>query len=668
MSDDCCATEATQPAISACGCPTTTASDSTDPLAYEALPPWYRNRALLLSLAAGIFLVLGFTFERLSATNTPIATLCYVFALVSGGSTFVPGALRRLVQQQGLNRLGIALLMTLAAIGATLLGHLGEAAALAFLFSIAEALEERAFRRARHNLRSLLALLPETARTRCSKGCIDTVAVAEVQPGDILQVRAGDRLATDGIVVEGSTTLDTSAVTGESIPADVYEGSTVLAGCINRGSTIYVQATAPGQENSLTRIVKLVEQAQLKQGTQARLADRIARPLVPLVLGAAILTAMLGCLLGDPEVWINRALVVLVAASPCALAIAVPVTVISAIGGASRLGATITSGAAFEALGTIRHIAFDKTGTLTKNQPSVVAVRTLSEFAEAEVLNAAAALEAASSHPLAQAITAAAPTVAPATEVTEHPGCGLSGMVAGQQVRVGNARWLAPKADAAAIKQMTQAGMTVVLVEIGGVLAGLVGLRDELRGEAPTAIAALAHMEISSCMLTGDNVYTAAAIAAQAGIEEVHAELLPADKARLIAASTAQTPTAMIGDGINDTPALAAATIGIAIGTGGNAAATETADVIFSGSDLRLLPAIFTHARRGRRIMTTNVGFALLIIIGLFPLALSGVLNLAAVVLIHEVAEILIIINGLRAGRVQPHLTGAAGTAGAATV
>ncbi|MFA4840433.1 MAG: cation-translocating P-type ATPase [Agrococcus sp.] len=599
---------------------------------------------MLPSAIAGVLLLAGYVLEW---TGVPVAaTILQAIALIAGAYTFVPGAVRRLLR----GRLGVGLLMTIAAVGAVLLGHVGEAAALAFLFSLAEALEDRAMDRAKEGLRALLSLIPDTVRVSRVDGDV-MVPAAEVRELDILVVGAGERIATDGVVVEGRSSLDTSAVTGESIPVEVGPADPVLAGSVNGSATLRIEATADGRDNSLTQIVALVEQAHARKGDRARLADRIARPLVPAVLVIAGLVALFGVIIGDPWTWIERALVVLVAASPCALAIAVPVTVISAIGAASKFGVVIKSGEAFEQLGTIRAVALDKTGTLTRNEPTVAEVQASTGVARDDLLGWAAAVEATSTHPLAAAILAAAPITAAATDVTEQAGHGMTGRVDDRTIRVGNARWLDPGDLRASADTMAARGMTVVVVEVDGRIAGLIGVRDELRPESAATVQMLHDQGIETIMLTGDNDRTARAIAQEAGIRDVRAEQLPKDKADAIAALVASRPTAMVGDGINDAPALATATVGIAMGVKGSAAAIESADVAFTGHDLRLIPGALAHARRGRRIMTANVGLALAIIVVLFPLALFGVLGLAGVVLVHEVAEVLVILNGVRAAR-----------------
>ena len=646
---------------SACGCSCGTPKPLFDEP--EEHGPWWKDTELMFPITAGVFCITGFVLDH---TVSPTAALvCYWVALIAGGWTFIPGSLQQLVTGKGRSRMGVGLLMTIAAIGAVLLEHVGEAAALAFLFSISETLEDRAMDRAQQGLRALLSLMPNTARV-VRDDVETTVPASEVRVSDVLVVGAGDRVATDGTVIAGQSWLDTSAITGESIPVGVSPGSSVSAGSVNGSGTLRIQATSDGRDNSLTQIVRLVEQAQSAKGERARFADQIARPLVPAVLVAALLIVLFGFLVGDPATWTQRALVVLVAASPCAMAIAVPVTVISAVGAASKLGVVIKSGVAFEQLGTIQTVAFDKTGTLTENNPRVVATH----FVIDDALPMAAAVESASSHPLSRAIVAAAAkpginntdVALTAHEVQEQPGRGLIGVVEGKRVRVGSPRWI-PTDGASGladrVAEMSQAGMSVVVVEVDGTPAGVLGIRDELRPEAAAAVQALADQGMRSVMLTGDQEVTAQAIAAQASIpsDRVWAGQLPADKARVVAELVDKSPTAMIGDGINDAPALAAATVGIAMGVTGSDAAIESADVAFTGSDVRLIPVALAHARRGRRIMTGNIGLALAIIVGLFPLALFGVLGLAAVVLVHEVAEVIVIGNGLRAGRMPRQLT-----------
>ncbi|KWR70564.1 ATPase P [Arthrobacter sp. W1] len=631
---------------SACGCES---PETTEEIKEEL--PWYRDWHVLIPITSGISFLAGLILEWTTSSDTAevVALVFFWIGLLLGAYTFVPGALRNLFSKR---KIGIGLLMTISAVGAVILGYVEEAAALAFLYSIAEALEDKAMDRARSGLRSLLKLVPETA-TVIRSGMPTVVSASKIRIGDLLRVKPGERLATDGVISQGSSSLDTSAITGESIPVDVSVGDQVAAGSINTSGSIEVTASANGTDNSLTTLVSLVEQAQAERGERARLADRIARPLVPGVIVLAVLVATIGSLFGDPETWITRALVVLVAASPCAMAIAVPVTVVSAIGAASKFGVIIKSGAAFERLGSLRRIAVDKTGTLTRNQPAVTQVHAVDGVSQDAVLNVAAALEQHSTHPLARAISSAVSSTPEATEVAEEPGHGITGVLNGEPVAVGSPRWITPGTLTPAVESMEASGQTCVMVTRAGQVIGVIGVRDELRPEAPEAVRHLRDQGIDVLMLTGDNARTAHALAAIAGIDTVHAELRPEDKAREVAASVQQVPTGMIGDGINDAPALATATVGIAMGATGADAAIESADVAFTGHDLRLIPQALSHARRGRTIMNQNIILSLAIIIVLLPLAITGVLGLAAVVLVHEVAEVVVIANGLRAARVH---------------
>ncbi|WP_424532001.1 heavy metal translocating P-type ATPase [Sphaerisporangium viridialbum] len=631
----------------ACGCsadPQPAGQDEAEEREPEQL---WQVRELQFAGAAGVFLLAGW-LAGLAGASAPITIGLNGLALAIGGWTFVPGTLRRLAK----GKIGVGTLMTIAAVGAVILGEVAEAAMLAFLYSISEGLEEYALVRTRRGLRALLALVPETA-TVLRDGAQVSVDPAELRLGEVLLVRPGERLATDGVIRTGRTTLDVSALTGESVPVEAEPGQSVYAGSINGTGVLEVEVTATAANNSLAKIVAIVEAEQSRKGTAQRLADRIAQPLVPGIMILAAAIALIGSLAGDALTWIERALVVLVAASPCALAISVPVTVVAAIGAASRLGVLVKGGAALEALGRIRAIALDKTGTLTRNQPAVIEVATTPGHSENEVLAVAAALEAQSEHPLARAILAAHPDPGPATSVEAVTGAGLTGTVDGRPARLGRPGWIDAGPLAAQVTAMQEAGATAVVIEHDGAVIGAVAVRDDLRPEAAEVVARLRADGYEVAMLTGDNAATAAALAAHAGIDQVRAELLPEDKSAIIARLRQARPTAMVGDGVNDAPALATADVGIAMGAMGTDVAIETADVALMGEDLRHLPQAMEHARRSRAIMLQNVGLSLGLITVLIPLAAFGVLGLAAVVLLHELAEIFVIANGVRAGRAK---------------
>ena len=400
---------------------------------------------------AGVLLLAGYGAGWTGAPR-PVEIGLQALALAVGAWTFVPSTLRRLAK----GKIGVGTLMTIAAVGAVILGEVGEAAMLAFLYSISEGLEEYSLARTRRGLRALLALVPAQATVR-RDSIEQAISPAELRVGDLMIVRPGERIATDGIIRTGRSALDVSAITGESVPVEATTGSDVYAGSINGTGVLEVEVTTTAEDNSLAKIVRIVEAEQARKGASQRLADRIAKPLVPGVMIAAALIAVVGSLLGDPATWIERALVVLVAASPCALAISVPVTVVAAVGAASKLGVLVKGGAALEALGAVRGVALDKTGTLTRNRPTVIDVAATGAATREQVLDLAAALEARSEHPLARAILAAVDTPRPATDVEAITGAGLTGVVDGRTVRLGRPGWLNPGELADTITGMQQA-------------------------------------------------------------------------------------------------------------------------------------------------------------------------------------------------------------------
>lgn len=642
MSDACCGPES-----SAAPAPEEGAERSPE-------PRLWRIRELRFAAAGAVLLAIAWLITRAGGAE-PVATGVELVAAVVAASTFVPGALRNLRH----GRIGVTTLMTIAAIGAVALGQIEEAALLGILFSIAEGLEHYALSKTRRGLRSLLGLVPPTA-TVLRDGHEVTTAPDDLVVGDLLVLRPGERAATDGVIRTGRTSLDTSAITGESVPVEAGPGDELYAGTINGGGAVEVEVTALAADSSLARIVHIVEEAQERKGSGQRLADRIARPMVPGLMVLSALIAVVGSILGDPAVWIERALIVLVAASPCALAISLPLTVVAAIGASSRHGALVKGGAALEELGRVRAVALDKTGTLTRNRPVVVDVLAAPGHDRTDVLATAASLEARSEHPLARAVLDAAADprwaveVVPADDVTAVAGHGLTGTRGGAELRLGKPTWVPAGPLAPDVDRLQGAGATVVLLERAGELVGAVAVRDELRDEAPEAVRRLRGLGLTVAMLTGDNRRTAAALGEQAGIDTVHAELRPEDKAALLPTIARGRSVAMVGDGVNDAPALAGADVGIAMGAMGTDVAIETADVALMGEDLRHLPQNLAHARRARGIMLQNAGFSLLIIGVLIPLAAFGVLGLAMVVLIHEAAEVLVILNAIRAARTRP--------------
>ncbi|GAA1495187.1 heavy metal translocating P-type ATPase [Paeniglutamicibacter kerguelensis] len=627
----------------ACGCSDekTETGEAEEPLGF-----WQVTEVRAAAVAGVLLLAAWIT--SLAGGPRVVTLPLELGALLVAAWTFVPSTLRRLFK----GKIGVGTLMTIAAIGAVALGQFEEAAMLAFLYAISEGLEEYSLAKTRRGLRALLDLVPAEARV-LRNGTETVVSPTDLVPGDRMVVRPGERLATDGRIVLGRTSLDTSALTGESVPVEAGPGSEVYAGSINGTGPLEVEVTSTAENNSLAKIVHIVEAEQSRKGPGQRLADSIAKKLVPGILIAAALIIAFGFIVGEPVLWFERALVVLVAASPCALAISVPVTVVASVGAASRIGVLIKGGGALETLGKIRTIALDKTGTLTRNKPSVIEVLGTPTTTREQVLALAAGLEARSEHPLARAILASTTERASVTDVDTVPGAGLEGLLDGRVIRLGRPGWIEAGSLAPDIERMQHAGATAVLIEDNGAVIGAIGVRDELRPEAREVIARLTASGYTTAMLTGDNLITATALGKAAGITEIHADLRPEDKAEIIRTLKSRQPTAMVGDGVNDAPALATADTGIAMGAMGTDVAIETADIALMGEDLHHLPQVLDHARNTRRIMLQNVGLSLALIAVLIPLALFGVLGLAAVVLIHELAEIVVIANGVRAGRLR---------------
>ena len=587
-----------------------------------------------------------------------LALLLFIAAIAIGGYFFAREGVEEFIEER---EIGIEALMLAAVAGAMAFGLFEEAAALVVLYASAEAVEELTFARTRSAIRELLELAPKRARV-LRDGREEEIPAEDLRPGDVFVVRPGESLPTDGMIRSGRTTLNEAPVTGEAVPVDKGPGAEVFAGTVNGPSAIEVEATRAFADNSLSRIVHLVEEAQAQKSRAQRFVDRFSDRYSPAVLVAALLVAVVPPLLGgDWSEWALRGVTLLVAAAPCALVMSVPVAVAAAISRAGRRGILIKGGAQLETLGKIEAICLDKTGTLTRGAPQVTDFITQQGVHPGEAMLVAAAVEARSEHPLARAILdhvrAEGIDPPPAEGFEAVVGHGARASLSGREVWVGSPRLLAQLAPEAApppeVERLEQEGKTVVLVGREAKVLAVVAMRDEPRPEAREALAALRRLGIGNLvMLTGDNRRTAEAIARELGIDEVRAELLPEQKVDEVERLRAQFGAiAMVGDGINDAPALARADLGIALGTGATDAAIEAADIALMADDLRKLPEALAIGRRSQRISRQNLIFSIALLTLLIPSAVLGLLTVVVAVLVHEVSELLAVANGLRAAR-----------------
>lgn len=618
--------------------------------------PWWRFPPMRNALVSGALLALGFFPPLLDVWPEGVSIALYVVAALFGASHWGWEALKSLLKR----RVSIDVLMGTATLGAAALGLWEEAAFLAFLYGSAEAIEELTYDRTRSAIRSLLDLAPKEAHL-LRAGRESTILASELEPGDIFLVRPGEGVPTDGRIRIGESALNEAAVTGESIPVDKGPDAEVFAGTLNLTGAIEVIVTRSFEDNTLARIIHLVEEAQEEKTNAQRFIDRFGDRYSPAVLlGALALLVVPVILGGDFREWATRAITLTVAGAPCALVMSTPVAVAAAIGSAGKRGVLIKGGIHLESLGLLQAIALDKTGTLTRGTPRVTDVVLLAELDRDQVLGLAGSVERLSEHPLAMAIVEASQTdgrqLHPVEDFQALTGAGASGIIDGKQVYVGSTdlfRSLGAKLNGAEARaeEFREDGKTAVLVGSSSDAWGLIAIRDELRPEARDAIQELHGAGIKNViMLTGDNEQTARAIASAIGIDEIRAGLKPEEKSAVVRELRQKLGNVgMVGDGINDAPALAAASVGIAMGTAGTDAAIEAADVALMGDDLRSIVYAVQLGRRAQSISKQNIVFALLLLAVLIPTAVAGVLTVAAAVTAHEVAEIIAVLNGLRA-------------------
>ncbi len=611
----------------------------------------------------GLLLFLGWFALHLGWLG--LALLLLPAAYVIGGYESAREGLTTLFKEKELD---VDLLMIVAAIGAASLGlwrreyHLIiDGAILILIFAISGALEGYAMARTERSIRSLMSLTPDTARVLL-QGKEEEIPISQLKVGDEIVVKPGELIPTDGIILSGYSTLNQAAITGESLPVEKTVGAEVFAGTLNGYGALQIKVHKPAQSSLIQRVIRLVEQAQTEAPPSQEFIDRFEKGYAKVIVVAGILLATLPPFLWgwDWEITIYRALTFLVVASPCALMAAIMPTLLSGIANGARQGILFKNGAQLEKIGKVRAIAFDKTGTLTTGQVQVFQVISASEYTQADVLKAAASVESYSEHPIGKAIVQAASDLdlVGAIQVQAIPGQGIVGIAQEQQVIVGNAIFVQqyvtnlPEQLQKMAQSLEQEGKTVVWVAQGNIaeVMGVIAIADEVRSQAAATITRLKQLGIEQIvMLTGDNEETAHSVAKAVGIDWIYAQLLPEDKLDVIRRLQQEYQTvAMVGDGINDAPALAQASIGIAMGVSGSDVALETADIVLMADKLEKIAVAIHLGRRSQAIVKQNIvvalGFIMLLLVGNF----LGNINLPIGVIGHEGSTVLVTLSGLR--------------------
>ncbi len=610
---------------------------------------------LFLSLLAGAALAIGWTGETFFALARPVGIGLYVLALVAGGWDATKDAVGATLE----GRFDIDVLMVVAALGAVSLGRWADGALLLFLFSLGHALEHYAMDRARGAIHALADLTPDTARVRRDGRDVE-ISTSELTIGETVVVRPGERIPADGDVTEGTSSVDQAPITGESMPVGKRPGESVFAGTINGEGSLIVETTKAPEDTTLARVVRTVENAQSAKAPSQRFTDRFQRVFTPIVLGVTVLVIVLPPLFGVPfEDSFLRAMTLLVAASPCALALATPSAVLSGIARAARTGVLVKGGVHLENAGTAKVVVFDKTGTLTQGRPQVTDLVPV-DTGEADVLTLAAAVESKSGHPLADAIVRAAEErgldLPSAGDLASTTGRGVQADVDGRPIRIGNPTFLngngsrIPSDLTNRAEALEREGKTVVFVAANETVLGAIALRDEPRPEAAGVVRRLRDMGIErTVMLTGDREAVARSIGDALGIDEVHAELMPDDKVHLVKELDERYgDVIMVGDGVNDAPAMVEATVGVAMGGAGTDVALETADIALMADDLSKLPYAIALSRGSRRMIVQNLVIALGVIALLVPSALLGIAGIGIAIVLHESSTLVVVANALR--------------------
>ena len=629
---------------------------------------WGRS-ATRLAIYGGLLLLVALLLDGLRLVSADLANVIYLLALALALKPIARSGINALRINREFN---INMLMTIAALGALILGEYLEAATVIFLFAIGESLEGYTAERAWDSLHSLASLKPPTA-SRISGNETRVVPVEALRIDDRIRALPGEKIPMDGVVLSGHSRVNQASITGESLPVAKSRGDEVFAGSVNGEGVLEIRVSRLSQDNTLSRIIDLLQNARSLRAPSQRLIDRFARLYTPAVALTAVGVALIPPLFfggafwntATDSGWLYRALAMLVIACPCALVISTPVTVVSAIAAAARRGVLIKGGLHLETLAQVKAIAFDKTGTLTSGRLKVTATHTnaCDESQPCapcdELISLAAAVEAQSSHPFAEAILASAQAhdlvYATAERVKILAGQGVQGSVNGKQITIGSHSYFDHEFAhsshlCATARQIETGGQSAVMVHDGDDVRGLIALADTPRDESRRVVAELREMGIQSMMLTGDNETVAQAVGEQVGVDSIRAELLPQDKVSAIKNLQARfRQVAMIGDGINDTPALASASVGIAMGGAGSAQAMETADIVLMADSLNQLPPTVRRARFAWRLIQQNILLSFGLKAVFLLLALTGNATMMAAVLADVGMSLAVTLNGMRA-------------------
>ncbi|MEK5446179.1 heavy metal translocating P-type ATPase [Paenibacillus sp. FSL R7-0331] len=614
---------------------------------------WEKNGGIFIAAACLVLIALAWLLER-QGLQAGAITL-FVLAYAVGGYRKAWEGMETLIKEKDLD---VDLLMVVAAIGAAAIGYWLDGAVLIFIFCLSGALEDYSMEKTNQDIAAILKYRPETA-VLLKNGTEVTVQASQLITGDIVRVRPGERIPCDGIVLEGVSAVDQSTLTGESVPADKMPDDGVYAGSINGQGALKLRVTKPAEDTLLSRIIHMVQEAKNETPPSQLFVERFEGIYAKTVVGAALLLMILPpyLLQWTWEDTIYRAMIFLVVASPCALVSSIMPAILSGISNAARKGVLFKGGIHLEAMAGVQAVVFDKTGTLTEGKPVITAVYPADGMTEAELLGLAASLERLSRHPVARAVVECAGAkriaLAPVTAMQDVTGFGVSGIVNGALCMIGKRSLLqTQKLDErsqAIAAQLEADGNTVIYVEAGGHIAGMLAVQDRVRSHSAEAVKQLKNMNKKVIMLTGDARHTAEAIARQCGIDEVYAEMLPDGKLEMIKELTGKYgKVAMVGDGVNDGPALAAASVGIAMGAAGSDVALETANVVLMNDDITKIPYAITLGRRTSRVIRQNIAFALAVIVILVVSNFWGGLNLPSGVVSHEGSTLAVILSGLR--------------------